>query len=158
MVWQPRVERLRRLLPGLWAGMLLCTALIATPAPFALLERADAGRVVGRIFVQEAWLSLALALSLLAIERVRARRASELGQGSVLSTEMLLALGTVFCTVAGYFAIQPLLPAARAGQSVFSFGQLHAVSTLFFGLKTVLVLVLAWRVAKPATVSPAPFS
>ena len=152
MAWAHRVERLRRLLSGLWAGMLLCTALIATPAPFAVLERADAGRVVGRIFVQEAWLSLALALSLLAMERMRARRASERGQGSVLSTEMLLALGTVFCTVAGYFAIQPLLPAARAGQGAFSFGQLHAVSTLFFGLKTLLVLALAWRSTKPISI------
>ena len=152
------VERLRRLLPGLWAGVLLCIALVATPAPFALLERADAGRVVGRIFVQEAWLSLALALGLLAIERNRARRSAERGLGSVLSTEMLLALGTLFCTVAGYFAIQPLLPAARAGQGSLSFGQLHAVSTLFFGLKTMLVLSLAWRVARPVRFSPAPAS
>ena len=59
------VERLRRLLPALWAGVLLCIALIATPVPFALLDRADAGRVVGRIFVQEAWLSLVLAVGLL---------------------------------------------------------------------------------------------
>ena len=98
-------ERLRRILPALWAGVLLCIALIATPAPFQLLERADAGRVVGRIFVQEAWLSLVLAVALLAIERGRARAAAEAGRGSVLSTEVLLVLGTVFCTVAGYFGI-----------------------------------------------------
>ena len=144
------VERLRRLLPGLWAGVLLCIAGIATPAPFALLERADAGRVVGRIFVQEAWLSLVLAVGLLAIERGRARVAHEAGLGSVLSTEMLLVLGVVFCTVAGYFGIQPLLPAARAGQGALSFGQLHAVSTAFFGLKIALLLVLAWRASRPA--------
>ena len=41
---------LRRLLPGVWAGVLLCAALIATPAPFAVLGQADAGRVVSRIF------------------------------------------------------------------------------------------------------------
>ena len=55
-------ERVRRLLPALWAGMLLCVALIATPAPFATLSAPDAGRVVGRIFVQEAWISLAIAV------------------------------------------------------------------------------------------------
>jgi hypothetical protein len=114
--------------------------------------------VVGRIFVQEAWSSLVFALVLLALERVRARRSAELGQGSVLSTEMLLALGTVFCTVAGYFAVQPLLPAARAGQGSLSFGQLHAVSTLFFGLKTLLVLSMAWRAARPVGISPVPSS
>jgi hypothetical protein len=151
-------ERLRRLIPGLWAGLLLCIAAVATPAVFALLERADAGRVVGRIFVVEAWTSLVLAILLLAIERGRARVKAEASEGSVLSVEMLLVLGTVFCTVAGYFAIQPLMPAARAGQGAFSFGQLHAISSVIFGLKTVLLLVLAWRATGPALLSRRPAS
>ena len=146
------------MLPGLWAGLLLCIATIATPAVFAMLERPDAGRVVGRIFVVEAWTSLALALLLLAIERARARVAAESGRGSVLSTEMLLLLGTVFCTVAGYFAVQPLMPAARAGQGPLSFGQLHAVSSVFFALKIVLLAALAWRAAGPSEVSRTPSS
>jgi Domain of unknown function (DUF4149) len=115
-----------------------------------MLERTDAGRVVGRIFVVEAWTSLVLAMLLLAIERGRARNRAESSEGSVLSTEMLLVLGTVFCTVAGYFAIQPLMPAARAGQGAFSFGQLHAISSVFFGLKILLLAVLAWRACEPA--------
>lgn len=142
------VERWRHLLPGLWAGLLLCIALIATPAPFATLAAPDAGRVVGRIFVQEAWTSLVLALLLLSIERGRARQAAEAGQGSVLSTDMLLLLGTMFCTVAGHFGVQPLLPAARSGAGPLSFGQLHAVSVMFFGVKTALVLSLAWRASR----------
>ena len=147
----PLVERLRRLLPALWAGVLLCVALIATPAPFATLDGPTAGRVVSRIFVQEAWLSLVLAVLLLSAERARARGLAEEHRGSVLNTEMLLVLGVVFCTVAGYFAIQPLLPAARAGPGALSFGQLHAVSLAFFGLKILLVLGLAWRGASGAT-------
>ena len=146
------------MLPGLWAGLLLCIATIATPAVFAMLERPDAGRVVGRIFVVEAWTSLALALLLLAIERARARVAAESGRGSVPSTEMLLLLGTVFCTVAGYFAVQPLMPAARAGQGSLSFGQLHAVSSVFFALKIALLAALAWRAAGPSEVSRTPSS
>ena len=151
-------EHLRRLLPGLWAGVLLCIAAIAAPAVFAQLERADAGRVVGRIFVQEAWLSLALGALLLVIERARAQRAAEAGTGSILSTEMLLVLGAVFCTVAGYFALQPMMPAARAGQGPLSFGQLHALSSAFYAVKVLLLLALAWRVAKPAGVSLPPSS
>ena len=54
-------QRWRRMLPGLWAGLLLCVALVAAPAAFAVLPGAEAGRVVARIFVQEAWISLALA-------------------------------------------------------------------------------------------------
>ena len=151
-------EHLRRLLPGLWAGVLLCIAAIAAPAVFAQLERADAGRVVGRIFVQEAWLSLALGALRLVIERARAQRAAEAGTGSILSTEMLLVLGAVFCTVAGYFALQPMMPAARAGQGPLSFGQLHALSGAFYAVKVLLLLALAWRVAKPAGVNRPPSS
>ena len=151
-------ERLRRLLPAVWAGVLLCIAAIAAPAAFAMLDRPDAGRVVARMFVQEAWLSLALAVLLLAMERARARAASDAGQGSVLSTEMLLVLGTVFCTVAGYFALQQLMPAARAGQGPLSFGQLHLISAVFYGAKLLLVGVLAWRAAAPGAISPAPSS
>jgi len=151
-------EHLRRLLPGLWAGVLLCIAAIAAPAVFAQLERADAGRVVGRIFVQEAWLSLALGALLLVIERARAQRAAEAGTGSILSTEMLLVLGAVFCTVAGYFALQPMMPAARAGQGPLSFGQLHALSSAFYAVKVLLLLALAWRAARPAGVNRPPSS
>jgi len=152
------VERLRRLIPGLWAGLLLCIAGVAAPAAFAMLERVDFGRVVGRLFAVEAWSSLMLALLLLAIERRRARERADASEGSVLSADMLLVLGTVFCTVSGYFAIQPLMAAARAGQGVFSFGQLHAISSVFFGLKIVLLMVLAWRAAGPAALSRRPFS
>jgi hypothetical protein len=139
---KPGVERAAALLAGLWAGTLLCIALLATPAPFATLATADAGRVVGRIFVQEAYLSLALGLVLTVIERLRAR---DRAAGSPFSTELLLVLGALFCTVAGYFGVQPMMAAARAGQGSLSFGQLHAVSLGFFALKTLLVVALAWR-------------
>jgi hypothetical protein len=44
-----------------------------------------------------------------------------------------------------------LLPAARIGTGAFSFGQLHAISVLFFGVKALLVLALAWRAARPSS-------
>ncbi len=141
------LERLRRLLPGLWAGVLLCIAAIAAPAAFALLERPVAGQVVGWFFQREAWTSVVLAVILLVLERPRARAAAASGAGSVLSTEILLLLGTVFCTVAGYFALQPLMAAARAGQGALSFGQLHFISVGFFGAKLLCIGALAWRAA-----------
>lgn len=144
-------ERLRRLLPGLWAGMLLCVALIATPAPFSVLPATDAGRVVGRIFVQEAWLSLGIAVWLIAAERRRALNAASAGTGSVLSIDLLLLLGTVFCTVAGHFGMQPLMAGARGGAGPLSFGQLHAISVVFFGVKTLLAVCLAWRAVRPSS-------
>ena len=143
------LQRWRLLLPGLWAGWLLCVAALATPAPFALLPQAEAGRVAARMLAQEAYTALALGVVLLLLERVAARRDAARGQGSQFSTGMVLALGTLFCTVAGYFALLPMMAAARAGQGPLSFGQLHAVSAVFYGVKLLLVLALAWRAAGP---------
>jgi Domain of unknown function (DUF4149) len=143
------LERARRLLPGLWSGWLLCVALLATPAPFALLAPADAGRIAGRMLAQEAYTSLAMGVLLLILERMLARRQAGSGQGTQFSTGMVLALGALFCTVAGYFALQPLMTAARSGQGPLSFGQLHALSAGFFVVKAGLVLALAWRASAP---------
>jgi hypothetical protein len=137
------------MLPGLWAGWLLCVAGLGTPAAFALLPRAEAGLVVSRMLAQEAYTSLALGAVLLALERAVARRRAAAGAGSQFSTGMLLVLGALFCTVIGYFALQPLMAAARAGQGALSFGQLHALSAAFYGIKLVVVLWLAWRVSQP---------
>lgn len=142
-------ERLHRLLPPLWLGVLLAIALIAAPSLFALLERAAAGKVAGRLFAIEAQASLALCVALGLIERRRASLRAAFGRGSRVSAELLLVLGALFCTVFGHFAMQPMLEAARAGEGRWSFGVLHAVSTGFYGLKTLFVGVLAWRAAQP---------
>jgi hypothetical protein len=65
---------------------------------------------------------------------------------------MALALGAIFCTVAGYFALQPLMGPARAGQGPLSFAQLHAASAAFYLIKLALVAALAWRAtARPSS-------
>ncbi len=145
--WVEPAERMRRLLPGLWAGWLLCVALLATPSAFALLTPAQAGPVVGRMLAVEAHTSLALGALLIALERLAARRQAEAGRGSQFSLGMGLAGGALFCTVAGYFAVLPMMEAARAGQGALGFGQLHGVSLAFFAVKLVLVGWLAWRAA-----------
>lgn len=136
--------RWTRLLTGLWLGALLTVALIATPSAFALLPRADAGRVAARILANEAYLSLAMAVVLILLERV----AAATGQGVRFSSNLMLALGTVFCTVAGYFGVLPLMADARAGVGRFSFGQLHAISSVFYAVKVLLVAALAWRLSR----------
>jgi hypothetical protein len=134
------MTRLRALIAGLWAGLLLAVALIATPAPFATLPTADAGRVVARVLATEAAVSLAVAIVLILLERRRAREGRP-----AMSAELLLVLGALFCTVLGYYGLQPMMAAARAGQGAWSFGALHAASTVLFGVKALLVLALAWR-------------
>ena len=144
------------LIAALWAGVLLCIGAIAAPAGFALLLPADAGRVAGRMLAIEAYMSLVLSMLLFAIERKSAREAAAAGTGSALSTNIVLLFGALFCTVAGYFAIQPMMAAARAGQGAWSFGALHAASSSLFVLKGLLVLALAWRLTESKALSATP--
>lgn len=139
------MERLRVLLPALWAGALLAVALVAAPSAFAVLPRPQAGLVVARLFAVEAHASLGLALVAVLLERWRQRAAGV--DGARFTAGMLLPLAALFCTVAGYFALQPLMEAARAGRGPLGFAALHAASLGFYALKTLLVLALAWRVA-----------
>jgi Domain of unknown function (DUF4149) len=143
----PAIGRAAALLAGVWAGVLLCIGAIAAPALFASLVPAEAGRVAGRMFEIEAYASLGAAFVLLLVERWRSRDAARVGTGSIFSVDLMLVLAALFCTVAGYFAVQPMMVAARAGQSSVSFATLHAVSGGFFVLKGLLVLALAWRLA-----------
>ena len=65
-----------------------------------------------------------------------------------LPGELLLVAGALFCTVLGYFGLQPMMEAAKAGEPVrLGFGALHGLSTLFFAVKGLLLLALAWRQA-----------
>ena len=149
-----QASRWAGLITALWAGVLLCIGLIAAPAAFAVLPRHEAGLVAARLFATEAYVSLALIALLFVIERQRARSDASAGKGSVLSTNTLLLLSALFCTVAGSFAIPPMMEAARAGQGAWSFGALHAASAALFALKGLLVLALAWRLG----FNPAPTS
>lgn len=145
-------SRFGALLACVWAGVLACIGVMSAPAAFATLAVPDAGRFVARLFEQEAYLSLTLALVLFLIERQRSRDAAEAGTGSVFSANLMLVLGTLFCTVGGYFAVIPMMEAARAGKGSVSFGTLHAISGGLFVLKGLLVLALAWRLT--GTVPP----
>jgi len=145
-------ERWRRaagLLAGAWAGLMAGLGFVAAPLLFALLSRTDAGRVAGRLFAAEANLGLALGVVLLMI--VRHLAPSEVERGaSRFSTELILVLAALFCTVAGHFGLQPMFEAARAGQGRASFAVLHGVAAAFFLAKLGAVIALAWRLGRPA--------
>jgi len=141
------LRRAAALLAGLWSGVILCIAAIGAPASFAIAPRDVAGQVAGQMFAREAYVGLGVALILLMAIRRRTRDDVEAGAGSVMSANMLLVLGALFCTVLGYFALQPMMAAAKVGQGVLSFGALHGISAVFFVLKGLLILALAWRLS-----------
>jgi hypothetical protein len=137
--------RLQALLAALWGGFLLCVAFAAAPSAFAVLDRANAGLFVGRLFAVEAQVSLAAALVLMMLERRIARDAEEAGvESNAFSAQLLLPAVALFCTIAGYYGLQPLMADARAGAGVASFGALHGASLGLFGVKGLVVLALAW--------------
>ena len=138
------LRRVQGLLAALWGGLLLCVAGLVMPSAFAVLERSQAILLAGRMFSVEAQISLAAALILMMMERRHARD----GQGRAASAEFLLPAGAMFCTVAGYYVLQPMMEAARAGAPGLSAMALHGLSMGFFALKTGVVLVLAWRLMK----------
>ena len=142
-------ESLRRLLPGVWFGLLLAIALIATPAASTSLDKASFGAVARAIFAREAPTSLILGVVLLVIER-RDALARHLATGaSQFSSEMVLAIVALFCTVAGYYGLEPMMEQARSGAATsLTFMQLHAVSLAFFGVKGLAVLALAWKATR----------
>lgn len=144
------LERLRRVLPGLWLGGLVTLGAVVAPTLFALLDRAEAGRVAGRLFAVEARVALLLVVALALVERLRGQRQAAAGLGPRVSAELMLVLGALFCTLAGHFALQPLMEAARAGEGRWSFGALHGVSSAFFFAKMLLLAGLSWRAAAPA--------
>jgi Domain of unknown function (DUF4149) len=139
------LNRISMLLVAAWSGLVLTLATVAAPVAFATLERSVAGALVGQYFRIEAHAGLALAAVLFLIERRRSAVRARDGQVRGVSVPLLLVLGALFCTVLGYFALQPLMAQARAGQGSWSFGALHAASSGLFALKGVLLLVLLWR-------------
>jgi hypothetical protein len=139
------LSQFRTVLAALWLGLVVTLAAVAAPVLFAGLERTDAGRLAGNMFRIEAYAALGLAVALFLIERRLATLRMQAGQGSVLSVNLLLVLGALFCTVSGYFALQPMMEAARAGQGRLSFGALHGISSVLFVLKGLLLLALVWR-------------
>jgi Domain of unknown function (DUF4149) len=142
------------LLAGVWLGLLLTVAAIATPAPFAALSRPEAGRVVAIVLAREAGASVLFAAAILLLQRWQVRKALSAGEPvRQFDARLGLAAAALACTLAGYYALQPLMADARAGQGSLSFAQLHAISAVFFALKVALVAFLAFSLSRPASSS-----
>lgn len=131
--------RLAATAAGVWAGVLVAIGAIAAPAAFAVAPE-SAGRMAARLFAVEAQSSMVAAVTLATLLHAQSRSA-----GGRRYAETMLALGALFCTVAGYHALQPLMAGARGGASTLSFATLHAAAAGAYALKSLLVLALAWR-------------
>lgn len=136
------LRRIQLLLAALWGGFLLCVAGVAAPAAFAALERAGAIDYVRRLFELEAQVALAAGIVLMMMDRRIVRDSARQGA----TTEFLLPAAALFCTVVGYYVIQPQMEAAMGTPMAM---KLHFASMAFFLVKTITVLTLAWRLSRP---------
>lgn len=143
--------RLRTVLAGLWAGALITIGSIAAPTLFDMLDKVLAGRVAGRYFFLESKISLLLTVALLLIDRAISRHETSAiflgGAKSHAGVNLLLLMGALASVVVGYEVLHPLMESARQGQGRWTFAQLHGLSMALYGVRTVLVMALAWRYA-----------
>ncbi|KAB8044324.1 DUF4149 domain-containing protein [Janthinobacterium aquaticum] len=144
------LNRVRILVATLWAGSLWTIGFVVAPTLFGTLgDRVLAGNIAGSMFRAEAWLSMACALILLALLQWGA------GELPLKRRRLLgaLVLSMLVCTLVSYFGITPLMAELKAqapsgimdGELRSRFGMLHGVSTLVFGVQSVLAGVLIWK-------------
>ena len=139
--------RLGGWLAGAWAGLMIGLGAVAAPVLFALLPRADAGRVAARLFSLDATIGIGVGAVLVLIGLQLGRERAERGRGSRFGLELGLTLAALLCIVAGHYALLPMIDEARAGHGALSFGALHAIASAFFVTKVAIVAVLAWRLS-----------
>lgn len=133
---------------AVWCGVLLALAVGVAPVAFQSFPREVAGAFMGRLFAREAAATCAVAvLALVLYRQGRARHDAEGSAGGVDGVVLLIA-GVLFCTVAGYYGLQPMMERARAGQGPLGFGTAHGLSMAFFALKLLLLGVASWRVLR----------
>jgi hypothetical protein len=138
------------LLAACWLGVLLAVAGIATVSAFATLPRADAGRVVARVLASEAAVSVLAGAVLMVLQRAATRRRpAHADAPRQFDAALALPAAAVFCTLAGYYAIVPLMEQARSGTGPLGFAALHAISSAFYVARVALVATLAWTLSRP---------
>ncbi|MDQ2927425.1 MAG: DUF4149 domain-containing protein, partial [Pseudomonadota bacterium] len=142
--------RLGGCLAGVWVGLMAGVGLVAAPLLFASLPRVDAQRLAAQLFSLDATIGICIGALLVMIGLQLARGRAERGAGSRFGPEFALALAALLCIVVGYYALQPMMEAARIGTGSLSFGALHGIATSLFLLRLALAAVLAWLLAKPA--------
>jgi hypothetical protein len=144
------LARLGSWLAGIWTGLMAGIGFVAAPVLFARLPRPDAGRLATDLFSLDATIGICIGAVLAMVGLQLGRDRGERGSGSRFGRELSLALTALACIVIGYYALQPMLEAARAGQGALSFGTLHGIASAFFVVRFLVVAVLAWLLAKPA--------
>jgi hypothetical protein len=155
-------QRLFVLIAGVWVGSLFTVGYLVVPTIFAnLQDRQVAGMIAAAIFQVEAYLSVAVCLSLLVLANLLVRRKVE-HYRSIRWIILVLLL----CSVLTCFGLIPYMNALRqealllgipvmASPSASLFGRLHGISSGLFLIQSLLGLWVVWRLSRyPTATSP----
>lgn len=158
-------ERVFRLLATVWCGSQWTVGYLVAPILFATLnDRTVAGTLAGAMFRAEAWLGVICGAILLPMANRFGRRAGLItatGRNHYYRRLRWIVAGMLVCVALGYFALQPWMNEFRrlaeaagtdVGHSAYAtnFGILHGVSSVFYGVQSLLGLILIWRLAARA--------
>ena len=144
--------QVRVVVATLWAGSLWTIGYLVAPALFSTLaDRVLAGTIAGELFRIEAWVSVACAAILIALVSYGNVDDLPIRRRSLL----FIVCAMLFCTLIGYFGLQPFMAAIReaAGpggimdsDARMKFGILHAVSAAFYLIQSLLGIALILKV------------
>jgi hypothetical protein len=140
------LSSIRLLIATLWCGSLWTIGYVVAPMLFATLpDRVLAGTIAGSLFRIEAWLSVAAAIVLVALQKM-------LPQDSMRDRRrFLFIVGMLACALAGYFGLHPFMAALRgsagaggvmAPDARTQFGILHGVSSALYLVESLLAVGL----------------
>ena len=155
-------QRLFVLIAGVWVGSLFTVGYLVVPTIFAnLQDRQVAGMIAAAIFQVEAYLSVAVCLSLLVLANLLVRRKVEHYRSIRWIILVLLLCSALTC-----FGLIPYMNALRqealllgipvmASPSASLFGRLHGISSGLFLIQSLLGLWVVWRLSRyPTATSP----
>ncbi|HEV2610549.1 MAG TPA: DUF4149 domain-containing protein [Noviherbaspirillum sp.] len=141
--------RIRSIIVTLWVGSLWTIGYMVAPTLFATLtDRALAGTIAGSLFRIEAWLSVACALALLLLFKLKSADTPDDRNGRVRTKLVICMLA---CTLIGYFGLQPFMAELRqsvlpgevmSGDARTRFALLHGISSAIYLVQSLLGVVL----------------
>ncbi len=149
------LQRIFTVVAGLWVGGFMTVGYLVTPILFSALgDRQVAGIVAGNIFRAEAYLSIALSLTLM----IAASFLVAKGAHSFRAIRWIL-LVILACAIGAGLVLIPWMSSLRdqanfvgisvmASSSAGLFSRLHGISSGLFMIQSLLGIALLWKVAK----------
>lgn len=141
--------RIRLIVVTFWVGSLWTIGYVVAPTLFATLtDRTQAGTIAGSLFRIEAWVSVACALALLLLFKLKSAGSPD-DRGDRVRTKLVIAM--LACTLIGYFGLQPFMAELRqsvlpgevmSGDARTRFAMLHGISSAIYLVQSLLGVAL----------------